>query len=82
MNTNLPHIFDYHGIKVHVVVCNGLVCISPEDTLKCLGFHDVDRLSKPEEMMAKLVSMKGTRKGLAFAHWVRKVVLPAMEKNL
>ena len=80
MDTSLPHVFDYHGVKVRVVVCNGLVCVNPKDTLKCLGFDSADGFSSPEEMMAKLVSMKGTPKGLAFAHWVQKVVLPAMEK--
>lgn len=80
MDTRLPHVFDYHGIKVRVVVCDGLVCISPQDTLKCLGFENADRFSSPEEMVAKLVSAKGTSKGLAFADWVNKVVLPAMEK--
>jgi hypothetical protein len=79
MDTSLPHVFDYHGIKVHVVVCNGLVCIDPKDTLKCLGFKDADKLDNPEEMIKKLVSMKGTRKGLSFSHWVQKVVFPAMK---
>lgn len=79
MDTGLTHVFDYNGIKVHVIVCEGLVCISPQDTLKCLGFKD-DNQGSLEEMGKKLVSMKHTRKGLAFAHWVKKVVLPAMEK--
>lgn len=82
MDTSSPHVFDYHGIKVHVIICNGLVCISPEDTLKCLGSDDADKLDNPEEMMAKLFSMKGTSKGLAFSSWIRKVVFPAMEENL
>lgn len=78
MDTSSPHIFDYHGTKVHVVVINDLVCIDPKDTLKCLGFDNVD--GTPEEMLEKLVSLKGTYKGLAFAHWIQKVVYPAMEK--
>jgi hypothetical protein len=82
MDTSLPHVFDYHGIKVRVVICNGLVCVDPQDTLKCLGLNDTGIPSKPEEMIAKLASMKGTHKGLAFAHWIHKVVLPTMQKNL
>jgi len=78
MDTSLPHVFDYHGIKVHIEISQGMVCVDSKDTLKCLGFNDVDRLSNPEEMMAKLLSMKGTHEGLAFAHWVQKVVFPAM----
>lgn len=82
MDTSLPHIFDYHGVKVRVVIRNGLVCVNPQDTLKCIGFDNAERFSSPEEMVAKLVSAKGTAKGLAFADWMKKVVLPAMEKNL
>ena len=79
MDTSSPHVFDYQGIKVHVVVCNGLVCIDPKDTLKCLGFDDTD--SNSEQMIKKVFSMRGTRKGLAFAHWIQKVVYPAMQKS-
>jgi hypothetical protein len=57
MDTSLPHVFDYHGIKVRVVVCEGLVCVNPQDMLKCLGFNDTS-FSGPEEMVAKLVSVK------------------------
>lgn len=76
------HVFDYHGVKVHVTVYEGLVCINSKDMLKCLGFNDTDRLNNPEEMVKKLVLMKGTRKGLAFVDWAQRVVFPAMQRNL